>query len=82
MLKLGVPPWSLSLSINYRDFELSLLGILVFRGTLGSLRPNLDPVPYFKAFCRADLTYFHLFRHSLPSGPDLFSPIWTYFDSQ
>ena len=30
---LGVPPWSLFLSKNYRDFEASSLGILVFRGT-------------------------------------------------
>ena len=30
---LGVPPWSLFLSKNYRDFEASSLEILVFRGT-------------------------------------------------
>ena len=41
---LGVPTWSLSLSKNYRDFELSFLGILVFRGTSGSIRSNFDPV--------------------------------------
>ena len=81
--RLGVPPWSLSLSKNYRDFELSFIGILVFRGTLCSIRPIMltpfRPIPtYFKPFCRADLTYFHLFRPIFPGGPDLFSPIWTY----
>ena len=41
------------------------------------------PIPtYFKTFCRADLTYFHLFRPFLPGWPDLFSLIWTYFVSQ
>ena len=29
----GIPPWSLYMSKNYRDFEASSLGILVFRGT-------------------------------------------------
>ena len=39
-----VPPWSRSsFSKNYRDFELSSLGILVFRGTFGAIRPNFDP---------------------------------------
>ena len=31
--KSGVPPWSLLLSKNYRDFEASSFAILVFRGT-------------------------------------------------
>ena len=66
---LGVPPWSLSLSKDYRDFELSFLGILVFRGTFGPTRPNLDPVS----------TNSGLFQPVLSGGPDLFSPISTYF---
>ena len=73
---------------NYRDFELSFLGILVFRGTFGSIRPNFDPVSTNSDLFQTILpggpdllssTYFDLF---LPGGPDLFSPIWTYFVSQ
>ena len=37
---------------------------------------------YFDAFCQAGLTYFHLFWPISPGGPDLFSPISTYFVSQ
>ena len=64
---------------KYRDFEASSLGVLVFRGTF---RPNFDllwPI----------LTCFDPFRRQTspiptysPGGPDLFSPIATYFVSQ
>ena len=54
---------------HYRDLELSFLGILVFRGTFGSIRPNFAPV----------LTNSDLFQTNLPGGPDLFSHISTYF---
>ena len=54
---------------NYRDFELSSLGILEFRGTFGSIRPNFDPIS----------TNSDLFQTIFPGGPDLFSPISTYF---
>ena len=64
--KLGVPPWSLFLSKNYRDFEASSLGILVFRGTFRLIWPDFDPVltnsDLFWPFRWADLAYFHLFR--------------------
>ena len=66
---LGVPPWSLSLSKKYRDFELSFLGILVFRKTFGSIRPNFDSVS----------NNSDLLQTILPGGPDLFS-LFTYFD--
>ena len=45
------------------------LGICVFRGTFGSIRPNFDPVS----------TNSDLFQTILPGGPDLFSPILAYF---
>ena len=69
---LGVPPWSLSLSKNYRDFELSFLGILVFRGTFCSIRLKCDPVS----------TNSDLFQVILPGGTDLFSPMSSYFAGQ
>ena len=68
-LVLGVPPWSLSLSNIFRDFELAFLGNLVFRGTFGSIRPNFEPVS----------TNSDLFQNILPGGPDLLSPISTCF---
>ena len=72
----GVPPCSLLLSKNYRDFEASSFGILVFRGTWGSIWPNFGPLlTDSDLFCRAGPTYFHLFRPISPCGPDLFSPI-------
>ena len=78
--KLGVPPWSLFLSKHYRDFKVSSLGILMFRGTCGSIWPDFGPVlTNSELFCRAGLTYCHLFR---PIRTDLFSPISTYFVSQ
>ena len=48
---------------NYRDFEASSLGIPVFRGTFRLILPNFDMLSTNSdLFCRADLTYFHLFR--------------------
>ena len=44
-------------------------GHLQFDLILNPFRPILT---FFKPFCRADLTYFHLFRPILPGGPDLF----------
>ena len=68
---------------TYRDFEASSFGILVFRGhevrfdlIFGPVLTNSD------LFCRAGLTYFRLFRPISPCGPNLFSPISTYFVSQ
>ena len=64
--KLGVPAWSFFLSKNFRDFEASSLGILVFRGTFRPIWPNFDPVftnsDLFDLFRRADLACFHPFR--------------------
>ena len=54
------------LSKHFRDFEVSSLGILVFRGTFRPIWPNFDLLltnsDLFWPISRADLTYFHLFR--------------------
>ena len=67
---------------NYAISSFLSLEFWCSEGTFGSIRPNFRP-PFrptptcFKPSCRADLTYFHLFRPILPGGPDLLSPIWT-----
>ena len=65
----GLPTWNFDSEGHFAQFDLILT----------MFWPMLT---CFDPFQRAGLTYFHLFRLILQGGPDLFSPIWTYFVSQ